>query len=647
MSRSSSSERRRFSLSSLGTAAAWTVAGFASAWIALCMSVGPIYRRDHSIATFGIANALIFVCAWVICMTIIWALVRFSQPESGILRKTRGWWMKIQPRLHSRFRAYIDKHPRVSNRLRAAHALWMRSRDLIISCTNHWWKIALILLAFWGIQFLLVPTIFAADLMSQHNEMTRWVTSLNGSYVSYADTFNVVDIYPIAHYMWPDTPTYLTNQHNVVLTFIYGGTLYWSQRYTGTIDLGLVLLSLTQMLFAIFAVSVTVHRFFTFARPVRVYPRQSTHLHDMSASAIWRVVTLVFFILNPQVLYATTALTKSPLFAFAFLWWFGQWYEIFARRDRAHIPRSLIAGIVVSTAVMLISAKYATYIIAVQIVLIFIADRKRWRAYLISLVIPFIIFQGALTAAVNTGTIISGDSIESRGIQLQQIARVMREDPAGVSEEVRTELRPIFNLYTMGSTYSPDDADRVKSSGSDGKVETYKWETVTQTDMANFNKAWLQLGMSHPVIYVDAFLAKVYGYFDVNDKPYVATSYYLSNSRLSNAPILRYWVPQVRQAEELVSEGIGDIPIIGWIMHGNFYVVAVLLMGCAVIILRRWRDLLRYIPLVLLIGVMIMAPANNFERHMLPLAYVALLMFMHFVRSARLAYARERISRVM
>ncbi|TCD53785.1 beta-carotene 15,15'-monooxygenase [Alloscardovia theropitheci] len=630
-----------------GNIAAWALAALASAWVALCTSVGPIYRRDHSIATFGIGNAILFAITWILCMTVIWLLVRLCQPQSGILHFLTQRWHHLHPKLNKKWNAFKLQHKRFNNRLRAFTSWWHKIRQYILVMTNSWWKIALILLTFWTIQFILVPTIFAADLMSQYAEMTRWTTSLNGTYVSYADTFNVVDIYPIAHYMWPDTPTYLTNQHNVVLTFIYGATLIWSQRNTGTIDLGLVILSFTQMVFAIFCVSVTLNRFFTFGRPLRIYNRSHSHLKNSEASIAWRVVILLFFILNPQVLYSTTALTKSPLFAFAFLWWFGQWYEIFSRRDRTHIPRSLIVGIVVSTAVMLSSAKYATYIIAVQIVLIFIADRKRWRAYLISLVIPFIIFQGALTIAVNTGSIISGDPIESRGIQLQQIARVMRDDPSSVSEEVRSELRPIFNLYTMGATYSPDDADRVKSSGSDGKVETYKWETVTQEDMANFNKAWLSLGLTHPTIYVDAFLAKVYGYFDVNDTPYVSTSYYLSNSRISNAPILRYWVPQVRQIEQLFSNTIGEIPILGWLMHGNFYVVCVLLLGCAVIILRRWKDLLRYSPLILLMGVMIMAPANNFERHMLPLSFVAILMLLHFVRTARLTYARYRISKVM
>lgn len=611
------------------------------------MSVGPIYRKNGSIRAFSTGHAIACVSVWLILMAIVWILVHISRSDMRMHRMWRDFQSKVHPRITQTVSTFLSRYPRVKNVCLTVMSWWKSIRLGIILGTNRWWKIFLILLAVWGVQFVLVPTIFAADLLSQYSEMSRWMASLNGTHVPYADGFNVVDVYPIAHYMWPDTATYLTNQHNVVLTFIYGGALNLSQNITGSIDLGLIFLSALQLLFAAFAASTAVNRYFTFAHSPRIYNPDLRYRETLSASAGWRAFILLFFAFNSQTLFTTTALTKSPLFAWAFLWWFGQWYEVFNRRNRTHIPASLVVGIAISTTIMLISAKYATYIIVVQIVLIFIADRKRWRAYLLSLVLPLIVFQAALTVAVNTGTIISGDSIESRGIQLQQIARVMRDDPMSVSPDVQNNLRPIFNLYAMGVNYSPNDADRVKSSGSDGKVETYKWETVTQEDMDNFNKAWLELGKTHPVEYLDAFLAKSYGYFDVNDQPYVPTSYYVDNPRMSTTRVLKYWLPFIRTIETNISDSLGHIPVVGWTFHGNFYVVCTLLLSCATIILRRWKDLLRYIPLLLLMGVMIMAPANNFERHMLPLAFVGWLMILHFSHEAKQAWSRSRISRVM
>ena len=45
-----------------------------------------------------------------------------------------------------------------------------------------------------------------------------------------------MDIYPTAHYMWPDNPTYLTDQHNVVLTVFYGAVASVSRYFTDSND---------------------------------------------------------------------------------------------------------------------------------------------------------------------------------------------------------------------------------------------------------------------------------------------------------------------------------------------------------------------------------------------------------------------------
>lgn len=50
--------------------------------------------------------------------------------------------------------------------------------------------------------------------------------------------------------------------------------------------------------------------------------------------------------------------------------------------------------------------------------------------------------------------------------------------------------------------------------------------------------------------------------------------------------------------------------------------------------LRRWRSLSWHLPLLLLMGVMIAAPANNFERHMLPVAFVFGFLCLQFWRES-------------
>ncbi len=141
--------------------------------------------------------------------------------------------------------------------------------------------------------------------------------------------------------------------------------------------------------------------------------------------------------------------------------------------------------------------------------------------------------------------------------------------------------------------------------------------------MTNFNKAWFEIVKDNPIIALDALLAKCFGYFNVNDQPYVSMDYYVTSDYVQkNSTWIKDYNHDWREHIAGFTRVWGGIPVLGWPTHGNFYVVMTLLIGAAEVIRRRWLTLMTHIPLLLLMGVMITAPANNFERHMLPVAFV-------------------------
>ena len=100
--------------------------------------------------------------------------------------------------------------------------------------------------------------------------------------------------------------------------------------------------------------------------------------------------------------------------------------------------------------------------------------------------------------------------------------------------------------------------------------------------------------------------------------------------------------PPVAQPGGRFAKKWGQIPVLGWVTHGNLYVTLTLLIGAAEVVLRRWRSLSWHLPLLLLMGVMITAPANNFERHMLPIAFVFGFLCLEFWRESRAARLAAR-----
>ena len=582
-------------------------------WIACCTGLGPIYRRQGSLTQISLAQVLVMLGALAVCLALVLACRRILLGSAPL-------------RMPQRLTA-LAQHPRVR-----AYAAFITRQ------TSGWRPIMRLLLLGWAWAFLTLLAAYGADLYAQAQECANFLAQLQGNQPPYGgNAFTQMDIYPIGHYLWPEHPTFLTDQHNIVLTLVYGMTIMASNHLTGSYDAGIVLLAGLQVLFAAFCCAVTADRFLRGSATEQV-------------GALARTLAMLFFLLCPFVVFSTFSLTKSPLFAFAFIWWFGIWHQLEATNryspPSASQATRLRPGLVLSTLIMLISAKYALYIVLAQLVLALIIHRRQWATVLIGLLLPLVLFTGVTGALTATGTVIQGDSVESRSIQLQQIARVARLNPHGIPAQARADLEPIMDLDNAAIQYTPWEADRVKSSGNQPKLIVYRWRTVTPEQLSRLNRAWLQVGLRNPVIYLDAFMAESYGYFDPGDPAYVAMSYYLNNGYVQNSGSwLAAWCHDWRNGVTGFVRTWADTPLLGLVARANFWVVAALLLIVARLAAGHWRGALCWFPLLLIMGVMITAPANNFERHMLPVDMAVPFLILDMVRQSRRTRADNLMDR--
>lgn len=555
------------------------------AFLAFCTSIGPLYRAHLSITDFGISNALILVATFAFYLMLVKSVTLFLQNRASALCPA---WTKAITSFFSRISRWLSQ---------TRFPYWIRRA----SATRKSLFLTLLLGWLWVPLFLQVS--FGADLQGQVAEVSNWLSQLSGgtNTALYRTLFTQADVYPIAHYLWPVTPTFLTNQHNIVLTMLYGLTIKSSEAVFSTVVPGILLLSFAQYVFAAYCMAATAHRFFTLRSHVTL--RAQT-------------LAVVIMLLSPMITLSTISLTKSPLFGFASVWWIGVLYEALHTRETV-LPRSTRWELILSAIVMLASAKYAVYIIVVEAIVLLIFSHRSWKTWCTYLVVPVVVFEVALLSLVHTGTIMDADSIESKALQVQQIARVAKYNPGAISADARKKLEPIFNIDNMGYLYFQSDADPVKSSGALGKATSYKWKTVTKDDWKNFTSAWIEIGKAAPQEYADAFFAEFYGYFDVADPPYVSILYYSDTRAVNNYFSAGYVDFAPRAAFLGFLRGWSEVPIIGWLFHGNFWVILTLLAMCVELCLKRYRSLLWQLPLLVQMAVMVAAPANNFDRHMI------------------------------
>lgn len=650
------------------------------AWFALCTSIGPIFRsQDYkyishnddlvfaSIANFRLQHFLIFIISFalyyfILCVIVHFGktyhlpnhIIRFAQKFLLLLKHILSFVLKIVSKLphtnSQRFLTFLHTGKKALNNL--FKILYKFACACIIHMTRTRKNIMITLFVGWLWIPVTLLAAYGADICSQIREYSwAWnqVTGLKQPYIGFF-SFVPADIYPTAHYLWPTHPTYLTDQHNIVLTVIYGSVTAVSRYFTDSNDAGIVLLAALQFLFAIWCCSASANRFLnqpwnnsikdinqtgitsstadgtsttsetvsTSKASIAYGTSTKIEINTDSTPVFIRLAILITFLFSPLVTFSTISLTKSPLFAFAFVWWFGTLYELRNKNYRYHT----IFELIISVCVMLIAAKYAWYILIIQFVILLISERKRWCIWVCCILLPIIAIHGSISLLIHNGVIISGDPIESKGLQLQQIARTARLNPKSIPYEARKDIEPIFNLDQTAETYNPQDADPVKSSGLQSKKVSYRWRYVTKKDLQKFNRAWWLIVTNSPLTAIDAFLAKTYGYFDITDKPYVGPEYYINTDNIQNSTWIRYWMPDWRNKVYRNASDFSDNTELGWLIHGNTYVIATLLIGAAEIICKRWKTVALHIPLALLVGVMMLAPANNFERHMLPITFV-------------------------
>ncbi|HJF18031.1 MAG TPA: DUF6020 family protein [Aeriscardovia aeriphila] len=527
------------------------------------------------------------------------------------------WRHQVRPRLHRVARAYPSFILKLSSK----------------QSTLFW---------FFFIGWVWVPLIFVTafgyDILAQSTEMHNFLNNLQGKPAPVSG-FTQFDVYPIAHYLLPrDHTVFLSNQHNLLLTLFYGGMWNLSYSLFKTVVPAVVVLSVLQYIFAAFVCASIV------ARLVRLHPLLGFRGRSIAMGILW---------LSPMVTLATIELTKSPLFGFASAWWCSILVEISRiglAGTRKHSDYKLWVGLFISTLLSLISVKYALYLMAIEVVVV-LFSMMAWKLKIktiLCLVIPVVIFEGFLTGMYRSGLATDSDPIEGKAVQLQQIARVYQRNPRAIPAQTKRELEEIFDLDAMSHNYFPDDADYVKSSGTHintgsywwdnrkdqtwisisellPKPETYRWRTVSAAQMKNFNKLWWQTVKSSPLIAIDAFIAEFYGYFDITDEPYVPLIYYVTNRSLCEVMghDEEFCKSPVRTAVDNAIQDFSATPVLGWLAHGNTWVIITLLAFCVQMRLRRKLSLIWMLPLLAQMGVMVLAPANNFDRHMIGIAVMA------------------------
>lgn len=206
---------------------------------------------------------------------------------------------------------------------------------------------------------------------------------------------------------------------------------------------------------------------------------------------------------------------------------------------------------------------------------------------------------------------------EALSVPFQQTARYFKDYEEEVTEEEWVAVSAVLDANSIGEKYVPTRSDAVKATFH---------EEATNDELMTYFKMWIQMGLKHPGVYVQATLNNYYNYFYPGATLADQYSYSWSQCCMENMYDLQkigfsFHYPealdQARTTYETLRERFFELPVLSLLKSPAAYVWTLILLVFYLIKIKRYKELALTMPLVLSVGVCFLGPCNgNYFRYL-------------------------------
>lgn len=201
---------------------------------------------------------------------------------------------------------------------------------------------------------------------------------------------------------------------------------------------------------------------------------------------------------------------------------------------------------------------------------------------------------------------------EMLSVPFQQTARLAKYYDEEISDEDKKTIDKVLGYNDLGERYRTDLSDPVKN-----KFNKY----TTDEELKDYFKVWFKYLLKRPVVYIDATINNIYGYFYPNTSAwYVYTDL---NHKLPEAGFDYHYnnLSYLRIGLKGIAEAFPYIPVIGAISNIGIVVwIHILLIGM-LIVNKMKKYIVVLLPSLTFILVCIVGPANTYFRYVLPCVF--------------------------
>ena len=383
---------------------------------------------------------------------------------------------------------------------------------------------------------------------------------------------------------------YITNFNPIIHTFLIGG-LFKVGYLLGNVNFGMFLYSIIQVTIVISVFAYSIY-----------------YLNKIKVNKLLIFVVLGIYSLVPLFpFYAMTAV-KDVIFSSLVFLYIIKMYDIIKYKQT--VKDYILFALLILLVILFRNNGIYTIILSLPFLLIF---KKEIRIpILIILVFNISMYVGYNKVLLPSFEIANTSIREVLSVPFQQTARYAKYYGDEISLEDKEIIDKVLGYEDLGERYDPDLSDPVKN-----KFNKY----TTDEELKEYFTVWLKYLFKRPVVYIDATINNIYGYFYPNTSAWYI--YSDLNHKLPEAGFDYHY--NGLSGLRLILTGYGEafpyIPIIGTIANIGMVVwIHILLVG-VLIVNKMKKYIVLLLPSLSFILVCMVGPANTYFRYILPCVF--------------------------
>lgn len=283
-----------------------------------------------------------------------------------------------------------------------------------------------------------------------------------------------------------------TSHHPVFYQLILNTCIKVGVKIFHSWNFGLFLYSMLQMLFVVSVLSNGIQILLRYTK----------------IRARYVMALILYFVLQPRIVNYMFLATKDVFYAACILLWIEMIF--FIKKNGWKSAYCIPYGLSMLGAMLI--RNDGLYVVGISILIFCFLDKQAFKKHIASLFLvlaAYFLFSAVIFPGLGAK---SGSKREMLSIPIQQVARTVWKHPEGITGE---EAQVILNacdfesLEEIAASYDSNISDNIK--------DQFVWDVFSQ-EAKDFYKAWLHIGIRHPVTYIEAFLANYYHYFYPGEK---------------------------------------------------------------------------------------------------------------------------------